>query len=487
MTSQDSLFDATQAALRADGIFIERNHLPRVGLVEEIIGLAQTRQYVVLGSPPATGKTSTLQLIKRQLRQSGTDKKVLQIPLNTSMSISVVKERLAKIGITEFEEDMEEIPETWLLFDDAQNWYGQDYWPFWQFLVKHLPDTSAGRVFIIIAATHDLSTPESPVHFGALARVNETAICQAEVEELCGLYFQTQDFDFFLSTLKNLSLISAGKYHIGVIIQGISLLEQMRKQPGQALNDDAAVNALRSGDFVTNLKRCFAVPDNLPAAGRSHIVDAILRPTSANAFDNEVLQPYTRAGILNRHGIFSCLAARWFYNKNCFPNRASMPPHSLDELVRLSIQTLSASRLQHCLDDGFPKEAAFQHFFNEAMSVHLTTSNYLIPELNTWATNSKGEEISGELDFYIDNQLQWCIELLRNGDKIGEHLKRFDEHSGKYREVVANDYLMVDCRPSKTKGVSPNQHRCTLYFEENFTKCRVQMRTEEEVILDLQP
>ena len=122
------------------------------------------------------------------------------------------------------------------------------------------------------------------------------------------------------------------------------------------------------------------------------------------------------------------------------------------------------------------------------MSVHLTTSNFLIPELNTWAMNSEGEEISGELDFYIDSQLQWCVELLRDGDKIGDHLARFDVHDRKYREVVAKDYLVVDCRPAKTgKGVVNNQNRCTLYFEENFTKCRIQMRTQKnEEILTLQ-
>ena len=284
-------------------------------------------------------------------------------------------------------------------------------------------------------------------------------------------------------------MLGKNECHIGVVIQGILLLEQTRKHPGQALNDQLAVDAIRSGGFVTNLKRCFSVPDNLPENGRNRIVDAILRPTPADVVDEEILQPYTRAGILGRQGLFSCLAARWFYNKSCFPRRADIPPQSLDDLVRLSVQSLSASRLQHCLDeDSFPKEAAFHHFFNKAMSVHLTTSNFLIPELNTWAMNSEGEEISGELDFYINSQLQWCVELLRRGDKIGEHLARFDKHDGKYREVVAKDYLVLDCRPPKPgRGVVINENRCTLYFEENYTKCRIQMRTRNEEILTLQP
>ena len=95
--------------------------------MQQVIKLAQRRQHVVLGSPPATGKTSLLQLIKRQLRDSETVKKVLQIPLNTTLSVAIVKEKLAGIGITEFEDDLERIENTWLLLDDAQNWYGEVY------------------------------------------------------------------------------------------------------------------------------------------------------------------------------------------------------------------------------------------------------------------------------------------------------------------------------------------------------------------------
>ena len=122
------------------------------------------------------------------------------------------------------------------------------------------------------------------------------------------------------------------------------------------------------------------------------------------------------------------------------------------------------------------------------MSMNLTNTNFLIPELNTWATDASGEEISGELDFHVNGHLQWCLEPLRNGDKIGEHLARFKPQTGKYRNVEAKDYLVVDCRPPKRgNGAQIAVDRCNLYFEENFTKCRVQMRTKPEQMVSLQP
>jgi hypothetical protein len=249
------------------------------------------------------------------------------------------------------------------------------------------------------------------------------------------------------------------------------------------------VNALRSGEFTTFLKRCYALPEHLPESGRARIIDTILHSNAESKVDDVLLEPYIRAGILGRTGDFACVGATWFYNRNCFPHRAFSVPSSLDDLVRLSVASLSASRLKRSSVDGFPKEAAFQHFFNEAMSTHLTIDNFLIPELNTWAMNPNGEEISGELDFYINGQLQWCLELLRKGDKIGERLARFYPHEGKYREVASREFLVVDCRgPKLGSGARIDEDRCTLYFEEDFSKCRVQMRTDnKEESINLKP
>ena len=116
--------------------------------------------------------------------------------------------------------------------------------------------------------------------------------------------------------------------------------------------------------------------------------------------------------------------------------------------------------------------------------MNLTIDSFLIPELNTKATMPGGEK-TGELDFYINSQLQWCLELLRMGDKVGQHLDRF---KGKCREVPTSEFLIVDCRgPKKGAGAHRNENRCNLYFEDNFTKCRIQMRLGEEYVLPLQP
>ena len=102
--------------------------------------------------------------------------------------------------------------------------------------------------------------------------------------------------------------------------------------------------------------------------------------------------------------------------------------------------------------------------------------------------NADGTAHSGELDFFINAHMKWAIELLRNGDKIGEHVARFDPENGKYRLIPYLQYIVVDCRgPRGRSGVRAQKERCTLYFSEDFTTVVVKMRLQKEETITLNP
>jgi hypothetical protein len=180
------------------------------------------------------------------------------------------------------------------------------------------------------------------------------------------------------------------------------------------------------------------------------------------------------------------VAATWYYNRQCFPNRATRAPETLDDLITRAVGLISANRLRDTSRQGFPKEATFQHLFNEAMSQLLPPQNAIIPELNTVVENPPVGTQTGELDFYVNGNLRWCFKLLINGDKIGDHIRRFDPNNGKYRKVDMSDYIVVDCRgPMSGQRVEPSAFRCTLYFAEDFKSCWRQMRKKDLCQIDL--
>lgn len=478
-------------SLKTDGISIHKKHLPRAEIVKEIYNTAKEQQFVVIGSPAATGKTSLLQLLGKALKE---EKGANVLKINVSdVGLDAMLQRFHEKGIVDDEEKLQQLRNTWLLLDDAQNAYATRYAPLWQLVIKTISKADVdNNLFVVIAATYDLSTPESPVDFAAIAHINPK-VSKPEARDLFLMHTEQWDFDgwgMYYDTLLRLSKFSESDYyHIGVVIAGIRVLNDKRKEPGRTgFNEEDALAALRSISFIEQLNRCFNLPSTMEPTYKDRLLYVVLgEKTSANFGYDATLAPLTRAGLLTKNGSFSCIAARWYYNHRCFPNRAARAPESLEELIKLAVGSISAKRLRDTLVNGFPKEAAFQHLFNEAMSIHLPIEHSIIPELNTFATDSNGNPVQGELDFYVNGDKQWCLELLRNGDKIGEHVARFDACNGKYRKVAMKDYLVVDCRgPKKGVGARIEEPRCTLYFSDDFKKCLCQMRCKEPIEIVLQ-
>ena len=478
-------------SLKTDGISISKNHLPRSAVVQEIYSTAKKQQYVVIGSSAATGKTSLLQLLKKRLEEKGAN--VIRLNITDEGPDELIAE-LALDGIVKNERKLRELCQNnsavWLLLDDAQNAYAQKYARFWQFVVKGISSYDIDNLFVVIAATYDLSTPKSPVNFRAIEHIDPN-ISENEARELFKMHAEVWGYEDWKNYLETLVAISkfAGlqSFHVGVVMAGIRVLNELRKEPSQRdFNEQVALSALRDEPFINHLNRCFKLPDDLPRQFKDRLLDAVVSSNVVDMESDPALAPFIRAGLLTRKGAFSCIAARWYYNRRCFPNRATSAPESLDELIMLAVSSISAKRLRDTLVNGFPKEATFQHLFNEALSLHLPFQHIIIPELNTFAEDSNGSDVTGELDFYINGDKQWCLELLRNGDKIGEHIARFDEHECKYRKVVMKDYLVVDCRgPKKGGGARTEESRCTLYFSEDFKKCLCQMRNKEAIEIEL--
>ena len=169
-------------------------------------------------------------------------------------------------------------------------------------------------------------------------------------------------------------------------------------------------------------------------------------------------------------------------------------PDNLRDLIIESVRTISAKRLRDAVQSGaLPKEAAFQQLMNEAMSSQLPARYAIIPEYNTVAADSQdasAKPVTGELDFYVNSDKQWCIEMLRAGKGVGEHLDRFKStpdnngKKGKYRKVLRKEHYVIDCRGPKLQGALED-NKCTIYFEEDFSSCVCEMKGFADCHIDL--
>ena len=64
---------------------------------------------------------------------------------------------------------------------------------------------------------------------------------------------------------------------------------------------------------------------------------------------------------------------------------------------------------------------------------------------------------NGFLDFYVDGKYGWGIELLREGRRLGDHAKRFDQ-DGEYKTIPMNEWVVIDFRhhSKRVRNVNPN-------------------------------
>jgi len=63
---------------------------------------------------------------------------------------------------------------------------------------------------------------------------------------------------------------------------------------------------------------------------------------------------------------------------------------------------------------------------------------------------------TGYLDFYVNDNKQWAIELTREGKDLDEHIERFGEN-GEYYEIPNKDWAVLDFRAAKPQEKNEGQ------------------------------
>ena len=170
----------------------------------------------------------------------------------------------------------------------------------------------------------------------------------------------------------------------------------------------------------------------------------------------------------------ACHAAETFYYNHLFPRRSATRPATLLKLVEKVVSFISASRL----DDGCeevqhqPKEATYQHLFSEALARSLPAGHPFLAEKSV----RRGGHAPGSVDFFINGDVKWALELVRGRSDVAGHVGRFDE-DGKYAQlgVELDDWLVVVCHTSHNARMQEDASPqiCTLYFDTASTMCKL--------------
>jgi hypothetical protein len=214
------------------------------------------------------------------------------------------------------------------------------------------------------------------------------------------------------------------------------------------------------------LRSCFLSGSTASVVGKnSDILELIKRGVLA-------LSDYNQAKDEVKITFTTHLASRYLMNR-IFPDRGDFVPTDVKSLVVTAIEKMSAFSLLQSTphQDLSPKEAVFQHLFMTSLLACLPANFQVCPELSI---DFQGSSTSGEIDFYIDGNLRWGIELLIKGSKLKEHISRF-EVGGLYYPLAVNQFAVVDFRFFEklvAPGVKFRENTIIVYFQTgDFSRC----------------
>jgi hypothetical protein len=468
----------------SEGINVQLPHLPRDALVEQLHEAVLATNFVLLSSPSGSGKTSLLTLFRDRYPAI----QCVAVSLNHSGPASQI---LSQFGVDVLKQTCL-LPDTdamiVVMLDDSQRQYHDV--SFWSLLVKGALSWIPPNVRFVISATHSLESEwsESPVAFQSFRKRilrGDLLLGDEEVRELFdlknGLPAKLRSPAVEEVIIRECAgLIGALRIFTDNVVAFFEKTSPHQQEVLAFCFSEAAVQAMdrlygrshivpSSTELQTFLIKCL-LDDSMPAPTHCDEISCFTR--------------LMKAGIITQDAA-SCvkftspLATRYF-SKYLFPQRGQKNPSSLHELIRRAIGNMSARVLrQSTVDDNdFPKEATFQHQFMGGLALWTKPACSMCPELSKVfpaLPHQRSQRIRGEIDFYLDGDLRWGIELLVNGDKIGEHISRFAPN-GKYAALAAKAHAIIDFRGNesgKITKVARKPERVTVFFKlGDFSSCR---------------
>ncbi|OGM44053.1 hypothetical protein ABOM_007799 [Aspergillus bombycis] len=149
--------------------------------------------------------------------------------------------------------------------------------------------------------------------------------------------------------------------------------------------------------------------------------------------------------------------------------------NKLDELCLEVLSKFSTMNLRHAVQGKKistaakyrPLEAQYQDEFYRSFSL---VAGRGVPICSEWSRTG-----DGRVDFYIPGK-QWAIELLRDHDRVNEHISRFKE-GGKYhpwlKENEVEHWIIIDCASSPLTAAYSEPRLWTAVFANGYSQMKV--------------
>jgi hypothetical protein len=464
----------------------------------------------LLRAPPCSGKTSLATCFRKFYQEhphdeDGTFREIISITL---LSYSGDFDQLFKEYNMNFEEAFtapSKGTRRLVIVDEIQIAYcwerKHDFWPK---IKKLLANTEVKNLSVLLLGAYGYSKTiageyfATPVDFPFAFDLGTLRLKDEEWKEILDSYHQTVAGNYIkISANVSDRIKQATKLHAGLARRCLWYLNEKffdRAKAGEPISDDSLLAALISPGLIYAISdsRCLQHKRENLNPQQLKLLDQIIadkKIVATNAIDADVLRPLIVGGtlvLLKKRSTdrlaFSAPIIRMAYISNAYGRtlQDSLQPRNLPETVIEAIKRMNPNYLKNSLSLGEKNrlvERQWQNEFYRALCSMLSINDYVSPDVGQ-VFGSKGA-----IDFYINGNKKWAVELLREGDRMDEHEERFlsgGVYASMKREI--NDWLIVDFRreDKKIRGPIRNNFMHVLYSAD-YSKAKI-CRKDQEVL-----
>jgi hypothetical protein len=446
----------------------------RFDIIKFLIDELKDKKVILVRAPPFSGKTSTAQILEEALVNAPeySNHRIIRISLlwESLINWDTFGEKWKSIvGISwdEWTKQCKKIPSI-LIIDEAQRIYGKDKVvsnkesadQFWATVKSLLQEVSYINIIMFAAYGYRSSNCTAPVKLSeknckSLIDINfSQGELKTYVKNYCNKCFKSLNQQDVLELYEYIRKVTEG--HAGLVRHILRSIENALKKriDTNELNWKMIFKYLNSKEFDLSIYNdCRAVP-NVKSLNRKQLElceEAYLKGKTSFSDDEDAVY-LVKTGILmvvedNRYLTFAApLLKRSFFQQNYgVDDSIDITPTDLYQFIvkifTAMCNELSGKILRETLgfgSDGRILEQTWQKEFYRIGTRVLGKDHFLSCEVGSVFG------CEGKIDFYVD-KLDWAIELLRDGEGMAGHKKRFERE---YKEIVkyAKSIAIIDIR-----------------------------------------
>lgn len=473
----------------------DRLRLPRTELRKRIVQLMEQHRHVLFTSPPGSGKSTIISLLREENMRG---RRCLRVPCvgfdsdrmdaesfvlnkaNTALS----KEQRAPI------KDLDDVLQAFdcIIFDDAHRLYAHPR--LWQSLIKDGDGISPCRLLFFASYNVqgvEAESPAVPVKLG----MQDSRLTADEEEDLIQR-IEAEPAYSSLDWLQQLSPIVRAEAggHVGLLRLMLQQVAEQFRESKVASTFRQAIHFYYNRLLEENIStRFFLRPGECSQEAQSvlqEIVRGVRIPTpplraahaAAAAPDTaqvKAIRQLLRYPMLVDDGgtlQFATPMHKRFFFRCSFSSSVPLEyvPDDIDAWLLLVLSTFEADKLRDPNSQGsgvMPKEGALQHQFWRGACMCLPPQFQVAAEVSRVIEKGGAATIRGELDFWINSQLNWAFELMREGDRRPQHLERFQPH-GVYAALQPSAWRVVDFRSTAPRDVGEHDGYVAIKLDDDF-------------------